>query len=151
MLILNWIIKKHYLTVWKKKINDLGSCWLFTGNLPSVIYPVFCSANVFVFCYNLWIVMCLSGSRYSLHTSHRSWKLKIHFYFWLLTLLLQLTDQSGVACHLPAVLGLPADLLSVLGARGVWHWLGHHAYWCPCLFLGRVLGKQAPVFQYICW
>lgn len=45
--------------------------------LLKTCHPVFCSANVFIFCYNLWVMMCLSSS---VHTSHISWNLKIIFF-----------------------------------------------------------------------
>ncbi|XP_060001536.1 large neutral amino acids transporter small subunit 2 isoform X3 [Lagenorhynchus albirostris] len=55
--------------------------------------------------------------------------------------------QPAVPRRLPAVLGLPAGLQPVVGARGVWHRPGHHADRGACLFLGCLLATQAQVFQ----
>lgn len=57
------------------------------------------------------------------------------------------SGQPVLASDLPAVLGLPADLLPLLGARGVWHRPGHHADRRPCLLPGSLLGEQATVLQ----
>ena len=52
-----------------------------------------------------------------------------------------------MAGHLPPLLGLPAHLLPLLRARGVWHRPGHHADWRPRLFPGSLLGQQATVLR----
>lgn len=60
-------------------------------------------------------------------------------------------DQPDLASYLPALLGLPAYLLTVLRACGLWHWPGYYAHRRPCLLPGRVLGQQATVLQHLCW
>jgi len=56
-----------------------------------------------------------------------------------------------MASNFPDFLGIPADLLSVLGACGVRHWPGHHVFRCSCVSIWRILGKQAQELQFSCW
>lgn len=58
------------------------------------------------------------------------------------------TGKPGVACDLPAVLGLPSGIFPLLWASGVRYWAGHHDDRCPCVFPGSLLGKQATVLWY---
>lgn len=53
-----------------------------------------------------------------------------------------------MAADLPAVLGLPDGLQSVLWACGLWCRSGHHDDRGPCVFPGNLQGEQAALLYF---